>query len=51
MRLTFQLNITGPEGPAAVALGDLAGILTQFERTVATYLKQEKSKYPKAQSP
>ncbi|MFL6199294.1 MAG: hypothetical protein ACJ76J_08970 [Thermoanaerobaculia bacterium] len=46
LRLTFQLNITGPEGPSSVALGDLAGVLARFERAVATYLKLEKVEIP-----
>ena len=46
LRLTFQLNITGPEGPASVAIGDLAGVLAQFERTVAAYLQLEKVEIP-----
>ena len=45
-RITFQLNITGPEGPASVAIGDLAGVLAQFERTVAAYLELERVEIP-----
>lgn len=46
LRLTFQLNITGPEGPTSVAIGDLAGVLAQLERTVAAYVRLEKVEIP-----
>jgi hypothetical protein len=45
-RTTFQINITGPEGPASVALSDLADVLVQFERAVTTYAQVTAAQLP-----
>ena len=45
-RRTFQVNITGPEGPTSVSLSDMADVLVQLERVVVTYAQVTSSQPP-----